>query len=1117
MNTQLADAKERTTALTAIDRTLLVEAGAGSGKTSVMAGRVAVLFANGVEPKNIAAITFTEFAASELEERIERFTRTLAGGHVPKELRDGFANGLSAGQRANVERALQHLDQLACTTIHGFAQRLVAPYPAEAGIDPGAGIIEPAEAALAFQERYEAWLKARLSGTGADNIVGHLVLADEKKGLELLKGLAEFLVHHRDAAPAASSWSAALAAEFFASAKRFKLELQRLDFLDEDTQSKCDVFLRTVEALGGLDPAGAVPTDRELVAALRLPRESHCFTEAGSPRKYQGKGRWQHAAKAAGRSAAEGDRAFNAARHCYDSCHDALAALQQAAASELLARLAVELRSLFDDWQAYKRGAALLDFGDLLYTARDLLRDHPAVRRALAERYTHVLVDEFQDTDPLQIEILWLLCGDDAGANGASPLERPLRRGALFLVGDPKQAIYRFRGADVAAYVAARDALGKDAFVSITTNFRSVEPILSFVNARFEGVLSEAAGQPGFSALSSFRPAREDGAAVLALEVDAVDGNASAIRDAEAECVAGICSRLVGNLMVHEPESDTLRACRYGDIALLAPAGTELWRFEEALETLGIPVATQAGKGFFRRQEVQDLVAVARVLADSRDTLALGALLRGPLVGLTEAELLDIAEALPVDPARPDRLPQLRISTDPAIICHPLAASVVEKLASLRRRSRSTTPYALLCDAIAELRVRPLLRQRFAGGAERALANVDLFLEMARSYDVRGLRGFAAAMRANWEEAERQAEGRPDAEEQSISLITIHSAKGLEWPVVIPINMTGSPQGESGVLHDRRGGVFSMSVLGIDPAGHEKIKEWNRVEHERERVRLWYVAATRARDFLVLPRHGSALPAKCWAQIVDLGLSDVDALDPAHFGGERSARADSRENGQTRDIFAREAEGIAAGMRKVAWRMPSRHEANADGDLRTEPSPVFAAEDRGADAAEIPVPVAGSTVRGVLLHKLMEEVLLGVTGEGVAPLESRAHELLAQLGVAAAAEPSSGISPAELAATVVRTLELPAIRALRPRLVPEVPVFSSEETDGAETLLSGVADAIAVDGDRGIEAVLDWKSDVGSAPSTIERYQKQIGAYRDALGAKRAMLVMMTHGTVIEL
>jgi ATP-dependent exoDNAse (exonuclease V) beta subunit len=142
----------------------------------------------------------------------------------------------------------------------------------------------------------------------------------------------------------------------------------------------------------------------------------------------------------------------------------------------------------------YKRAAALLDFDDLLYTARDLLAENEHVRQALAKRYQYVLVDEFQDTDPVQIDILWQLCGEPGRGRKEDRLARAVRPGALFLVGDPKQAIYRFRGADVNAYVRAREAIGTDALVKITANFRSVEPILDLVNTKLKQPCRKARG-----------------------------------------------------------------------------------------------------------------------------------------------------------------------------------------------------------------------------------------------------------------------------------------------------------------------------------------------------------------------------------------------------------------------------------------------------------------------------------------------------------------------------------------------------------------------------------------------------------------------------------------------
>ena len=466
-------------------------------------------------------------------------------------------------------------------------------------------------------------------------------------------------------------------------------------------------FADLAEALNNSALRFDQPTNRALIVALNLPRHQSCFTQTGNGRKLTTKGKWDRAAAAAGRPKAEGVEAYDAANAQYEACHEAFERLMAGVAGELLKRVAAAMDGLLDDWRAYKHAAALLDFDDLLYTARNLLAGHEQVRQALARRFQHVLVDEFQDTDPLQIEILWRLCGEAQKDCGADPLARALRPGALFLVGDPKQAIYRFRGADVNAYIGARTAIGDECLLKITANFRSVEPILDFVNNKFETVLSTAAGQPGFTELSPTCRAQRDMLAVAALDVaDGDDAKADQMRDAEADRVADLCSRLVGNRLVRDKDKerhDVMRPCRLGDIALLAPVGTELWRFEQALEDRGVAVSTQAGKGFFRRQEIQDLIALTRTLADGRDTLALGALLRGPLVGLTEAELLDVAEALPIDQDRPERLPQLNLWTDHEHIRHDLARVVVRSLQSLAMRARSSDS---LCASL-RCRLRP--------------------------------------------------------------------------------------------------------------------------------------------------------------------------------------------------------------------------------------------------------------------------------------------------------------------------------------------------------------------------------------------------------------------------
>ena len=795
----LADDAARRDAIAVHDRSFLVEAGAGSGKTAVMAGRIAMLLAEGIAPKHIAAVTFTEFAASELLIRVRAFVGTLAAGEIPTELRVALPDGLSDEQRRNLAAADAALDEMICSTIHGFCQRLITPYPVEADIDPGAAVMDRDQADLAFAELIEAWLREELAGE-AGGLLAELVLHDPVATVGLIRTVLGHLRRHRAFAPYERKDLAQLATAFREAAEGFNTFLTEAEAEEPETAAYASHFRTLAEEIEAALPAEAPAA---LVRLLVTAPHPDLCTRSGSFLAYRKKTKWRAAAKQAGLAQADAERLNDLASAHYALCCKAWAAFQQAVATHVLADLVPLVEPVMDRFREHKRAAALLDFDDLIFAARDLLRDPDEVRRALAGRFAHVLVDEFQDTDPLQTEIFWRLCGAPSADGDADDWTAfALRPGALFLVGDPKQAIYRFRGADIAAYVRAREAFraqAADGVLSIATNFRSCAPIMDYVNERFEAPLSEENGQPGFHALDPFQPARAEGPSVAALDITVADENGKASapqqRDGEADAVAAMCARLIGSEPVCDPRSGEVCPCRAGDIALLAPTGSELWRYEEALEQHGIPVATQAGKGLYRRQEIQDLIAVTRVLADQRDRLALGALLRGPLVGLTEEELLDIVWALPRAEDAPDDLPLLDLRVSPEAIAHDHARKIIEKLQALRSRVNATTPHALLSEAVDVLRVRPILLRRHRGQAERALANVDLYLGFSRDYAVRGLRAFAEAMTAAWSDEARAVEGRPDAQEEAVALYTMHAAKGLEWPIVVPIQHDDASDG----------------------------------------------------------------------------------------------------------------------------------------------------------------------------------------------------------------------------------------------------------------------------------------------------------------------------------
>ncbi|HUI71860.1 MAG TPA: UvrD-helicase domain-containing protein, partial [Spirochaetia bacterium] len=954
-----------------------------------------------------------------------------------------------------------------------------------------------------YKTVFEEWLRERLNvEDGSGDPLAECILLDPDEGVKYIRSLAEFFEGHRSAKALPFELTAPSRQAFLKGVDDFRTWFQRQKAKEPETAGIIDALVSLSEQYRG----------RGQMSFGQLWRGAHpeneiIFTKAGTFRSYAKKGKWRTAAKEAGKPASEGDLLYQEALARYNSVSEAFDRLLGEIAQELVARFAQPFESLKQRYEKEKRDAALLDFDDLLYKARDLLRNRPDVRKALAERYKHVLVDEYQDTDPLQAEILFRLCGE---CDGSLPWEDcRLRPGQLFIVGDPKQSIFRFRFADINTYLRAREAIEwqfPGNRLEIVANFRSVPAILDHVNTCFKGPLS-VTGQAGFAALSAVVKASPHSLPPV-VGLDIPNSEEEDTRTIEAEQVAALCQSLIGNLRVRTGRG--IAGCQPGHIALLAPTGTDLWIYEHALESRGIAIATQAGKGFFRRQEVKDLIAISRILADSRDTLAFGALMRGPLVGLTEQELLDIIADLPKNAARPEKLPRFWLWTKPGGVQHPVGAETLRVLQWLARKPASA-PFDVLNAAVEGLRVRAILRLRHSRSAERALANTDLFLEMARPYAARGILAFARDMSQAWHEGEREIEGRADAELDALHVITIHSAKGLEWPVVIPINTTTAVQGTKGILHRRNDDTLHMKIAGIEPASYTEVKAFEEQELERERVRLWYVACTRARDLLVLPRHQDP-PKGSWAKVFDLHVEGLPPISPIVFKAAAPEPAVPAHNQQDLTTFIREDGVIAASRPEIRWVRPSgsHDDAREESDQRMEPP-------EGVVPAEPAVKPVGSALRGSVLHKLMEEILNGVLEEKSLSISSRADELIRQLGGMPKGRAEEGPCSEEMAATIFKTLSLPVVQEFRSCLKPEISLFSAGEPDANRvTLISGVADAVALRNESTIELIIDWKSDVNLDSSDCISHKRQMQEYLETANCSRGAIVYMTAGLVHE-
>ncbi len=1089
--TPTADVAARLRALSDHASTLMVEAAAGTGKTSLLAGRLVLLMAAGVPPSAIAAITFTELAAAELADRVRHYAAELLAERTPPGLDAALPNGLSEDQRGHLRSAFAALDELEATTIHGFCQDLISAYAVEAGVDPGAQVVDADAAETFLRTVFDDWFRDRMSApAGPDEPIAILARDDPTHIADTLWKLAKFRLSHRTAKTEQVDWTCRPDIELRCAVNRFR---RWMSSVEQETQ--------TLEVLVQLEQLATFfercyehrPSFGQLWMLGQPPRVACMRKDSFELRPPRTKGAWQ---ELVGKGLAE-MRFGEAAAH-FEACDRALRAVLGQIATALVETLSRELGALLEAYGSRKRSAALLDFEDLLEQACLMLRAHEPVRQALGRRYRHIAVDEFQDTDRTQCEILFRLAALTPAARWQ---DCSLRPGALFLVGDPKQAIYRFRGAAAETYEEARAVVLRsqpDALLNITANFRSRPAILGHVNRCFRGPLARH-GYADLLATVEGEPTGMPSVAKLALKVPP-RAKLLEVREAEAEAVADLCVRLLAGYRTRDPAGG-MRALVPGDIALLVPASSELWIYERELEKRGLSAASQAGKGFYRRQETQDLLALARALADPADTLAFGALMRGPLVGLTDAQLLDLVAALPADAGHHARLD---IRTAPELVDDPIARHTLAVLQGLRRRLWAATPHQVLSEAVDLLRVRAKLVQRESLRSASALANVDAFLELARPYGVRGMADFAQDIEVEWQAMRAFKEGLPDLGRDAIALVTMHGAKGLEWPVVVPVNCASHFRRRDPFVHRASDDTLHWLLGDVVPPGLAVADEEERQGAVRERQQLWYVACTRARDLLVLPEIPDA-EAHSWARVIDLAFAELPEVQLPTAESSDIPRGAAGRNTQTAEVFLAEQAAVEAISGSLEWLRPSE----ADGDRMEQVD----AEWNSDTPRSVPGTIVGAgRFRGLVLHKLLEELLLGELEQQAAALEVRAVELLSQLMPLAAA---SEVSPdaAELASTALAASTMPELSDIWPKLVPETAVYGMALASREDRPLSGRADAIIVVDGRAT-VVVDWKSDVAPGPEQQQQHAEQLQLYLAATGAPLGLLVYLTSRTV---
>lgn len=784
-------------AATTLDRSLVVTAGAGSGKTRVLVDRYLNLIdptrAGGplATPDQVVAITFTNKAAREMLDRVRGAVREqveAAPDEAPRRL----------WQRIFAQTAAARIQ-----TIHSFCSELVWEYPVEAGVDPAAGVLE------------EFTAGELLEGSARQAI---LHLLDDEPALQAL---------------AVDRGMGALAAE-----------VARI--------------YRTIRASGRTWTQGEELTLANLGAA----------------------------------GGAEGDPG----------------GVTGAAVVRALFRL---LTAVDREYAAAKTPAAL-DFEDLQLLARNLVRDHPEVRRRLQARLRYLLVDEFQDTDALQYELVSLLAGDPPGDR-------------LFVVGDPKQSIYRFRHAEVGLFAALQDRIRECAggVVRFAENFRSQPGLVDFVNRVFPHLMGPAyepfvpgrASEPSYPAVELLLVERENGE-----KTDSCTLKEARLLAARLRAMVESREELVGE-RPGDDGAEVRRPVAYGDIAVLFRTRTKLKLFEAALAEQGVPYYVGGGIGFYRKLEVRDVLVALRAVDDPDDLLSLAAALRSPLFGLPDDALLllvqragDLGTGLAAVVTGADLVADLEAETAAQL---QRAAALFTEARALR--SRLSVPESL--DLLLERTGYETTLLTLPQGAQK-VANLRKLRQVAQELtggQCLSLTDFLARFQRLSEGAEEAEAALESEAADAVKLLTVHGAKGLEFPVVAVADLSRKFTPDKGLWK-------------YDTELHDRLSAAHAGENEAELKRLLYVAVTRARDHLLLtgsiappPAAGKEKkPPECWLTWL------LEVMDAAHlpeglvrtWSVPAAAVADLAQTGAAAEPAAAVPAGASAGEKSFPLLAP---------------------------------------------------------------------------------------------------------------------------------------------------------------------------------------------------
>ncbi len=828
----LVDSEERKRIQEDLEKNILVEAGAGSGKTTSLVDRfVALVAGGGYEPGEIAAITFTRRAAAELKEKIQLEMEEMAAAPESTEK-----------EERSLREALDNMDRFYLGTIHSFCARLLRERPVEFNIDPQ---FEQLDELAARQERKRAWqnylVRARVE---REELIDKLLQTDLnpmklESSFNLLDGFPEVEVAVEELEKPDLSPAVRKAVKFVEEAIKF---IPR-----EEPEKGYDRLQRSVRQAWGYKEYTDLADDVNKFRLLKSFEGSLSVTL----------NRWL-----------DGDRA----RKYRD---ERAPALQEDVIEPALRRWyryrhkpAVDfLRPAVKQHRRLRREEAELNFQDLLHITARGLRKNPDLRRYFQNKYRSLLVDEFQDTDPLQAEIIFYLTGQNPEEKSWQQLTP--KPGSLFLVGDPKQSIYRFRRADIDIYNLVRDRFqsGAGEVLNLTSNFRSLPAVTEPLNAVFESMLpaEESSYQAPFAPLNPVREGREEAlSGVRVLEIpDRFTRKDEVVRE-DARRIAAIIEDAVrgGNKLAYSRpglKDASLADPDYGDFMIILRYKDLLEEYVRALKEYDIPTDVSGGSTLDRSTvEVRELHKLVKLLQERNNPVLLTAVLRGLFYGLSDDELYQYRSAGGELDLRAEMPSGLEEKTEEKF------EAAFKQLRRFCRLTEELTPAAALEKMIEELGLIPHLLADKSG--ENRLSSLYYLLERLKAAEAgRGI-DFAGLV----EEIDTVLEAGVEEElnlsygTDAVRVMNLHKAKGLEAPVVFlahPKKSTRHPpvrhikrEGDEPVGYFRfcqPGSYGSSETLALPPEW-DKYAEEEKKYDEAEEKRLLYVAATRARNLLVI-------------------------------------------------------------------------------------------------------------------------------------------------------------------------------------------------------------------------------------------------------------------------